>query len=389
VPTLQLAVVLHIPHSSTVIPDSARGSFLLTPPELQDEILRMTDAYTDELFRCDGAATVRYPVSRIVVDPERFDKDADEVMSQVGMGVVYTNTSDGRPLRLAPTPSERVTLLAAYYHTHHAALTDAVTEAVRQHGRCLIIDCHSFPSFPLPYELDQRLDRPHICIGTDPFHTPVELADGAMKGFQLHGYTVALDRPFAGALVPATFYHRDAKVAALMIEVNRALYMDESTGEKSIRFDETRAAITEVLTRSAQRFHLFKAYEETDFIVDAPGKEIHLRIGRSNPEADTLLNEYGVREAAFITAWNPGSKGLSRMENDRRQHSMEIQVESKGFRFLRGRGKGADPSYIPEESMFVFGIPRTLAIELSGQFGQIAIVWHEMGKSSILISVSD
>jgi N-formylglutamate amidohydrolase len=200
----------------------------------------MTDAYTDELFRCDGVTSIRYPVSRIVVDQERFDNDADEVMSQVGMGVVYTSTCDGKPLRQIPTPSDRETLLATYYRPHHAALTDAVARAVRQHGRCLVVDCHSFPSSPLPYELDQRLDRPDICVGTDPFHTPAELADEVIKGFQVQGYTVALNRPFAGALVPAMFYHRDANVAALMIEVNRVLYMDEWTGAKSNRFDETR-----------------------------------------------------------------------------------------------------------------------------------------------------
>jgi len=66
----------------------------------------MTDAYTDELFRCDGVTSVRYPVSRIVVDPERFENDVDEVMSTVGMGVVYTRTCDAGDIAgslLSPT----------------------------------------------------------------------------------------------------------------------------------------------------------------------------------------------------------------------------------------------------------------------------------------------
>jgi N-formylglutamate deformylase len=246
--------VLHIPHSSTVVPDSIRPTLLLTETEVQGELLRMTDAYTDELFRFDGAASVRFPVSRIVVDPERFENDEDEVMSQVGMGVVYTRASDGTPLRHVQTPSDRKALLEAYYRPHHAALTEAVAGALRQHGRCFVIDCHSFPSFPLPYELDQRLDRPEICIGTDPFHTPAELADEVIESFKVRGYTVAIDRPFAGALVPATFYRRDENVAAIMIEVNRALYMDESNGAKSRRFDQTRAAVAQLLASSAQRF---------------------------------------------------------------------------------------------------------------------------------------
>jgi hypothetical protein len=54
--------------------------------------------------------------------------------------------------------------------------------------------------------------------------------------------------------IPTTFYRRDANVAALMIEVNRGLSMDEGTGAKSNRFDETRAAVAQVLARLTQRF---------------------------------------------------------------------------------------------------------------------------------------
>jgi N-formylglutamate amidohydrolase len=247
-------LVLHIPHSSTVIPDGVRPSLLLTDAEVRQELLRMTDSYTDELFRCDGIAWVRFPVSRIVVDPERFENDATEIMSKMGMGVLYTRTCDGRTLRHSPMPSDREALLAAYYHPHHAALTDAVASAMRKHGRCLVVDCHSFPSFPLPYELDQRPERPDICIGTDPFHTPAGLADEVVGFFRTYGYTVELNRPFAGALVPATFYQRDANVSAVMIEVNRALYMDEGPGAKSSRFDETRTAVAQVLARLERHF---------------------------------------------------------------------------------------------------------------------------------------
>jgi N-formylglutamate amidohydrolase len=135
---------------------------------------------------------------------------------------------------------------------------------VCRHGRCLVVDCHSFPSFPLPYELDQSPDRPDICIGTDAFHTPAKLADEVIAGFQLHGYTVALNRPFAGSLVPAKFYRNDANVAALMIEVNRALYMDEQTGAKSGRFDETRTAVAQLLERLTQHCRYMSLMEGQD-----------------------------------------------------------------------------------------------------------------------------
>src|SRR5580700_6467480 len=43
-------VVLHIPHSSRQVPAQERQGIRLDDAALNSELLRMTDAYTDELF---------------------------------------------------------------------------------------------------------------------------------------------------------------------------------------------------------------------------------------------------------------------------------------------------------------------------------------------------
>ncbi len=91
------SVVLHIPHASTVIPTSCRQDFLLTNAELEQEVLAVTDWFTDELFHLDGAARSILPVSRLIVDPERFADDSAEPQAEVGRGVIYTQTWRGRP----------------------------------------------------------------------------------------------------------------------------------------------------------------------------------------------------------------------------------------------------------------------------------------------------
>lgn len=50
----------------------------------------MTDAFTDDLFHFDipGMQEIIYPVSRLVVDSERFINDEEEPMSEKGMGVI-------------------------------------------------------------------------------------------------------------------------------------------------------------------------------------------------------------------------------------------------------------------------------------------------------------
>jgi len=208
----------------------------------------MTDWYTDALF--DPSIRVKrivFPISRLVVDPERFPDDADEPMAARGMGAVYMRTSQGKALRPTLSETERETLIWRYYEPHHRALEQAVDVALDQNQRCLVIDCHSFSSVPLPHEPDQKIDRPQVCIGTDDYHTPPWLVTAAVKAFEEQGFKTEVNRPFSGALVPLKFYRKNPKVFSIMIELNRSLYMDERIGMKNTAFDSIRASIASVV----------------------------------------------------------------------------------------------------------------------------------------------
>ena len=210
------AIILHIPHASIVLPTEVE--FLLGHEALAYEVDAMTDHHTDQLFTLPGARRCVFPVSRLVVDPERFIEDS---MESVGMGVVYTQTSSGKPLRQI-SQDQRQSLINQYYHPHHQLLTTMASEVLSIHGRCLIIDCHSFPAKPLDYETDPY--RPDICIGTDTFHTRPKLEASLLNSFEEYGYSVAVNSPFAGSLVPMDFYRKDRQVQSVMIELNRGLY---------------------------------------------------------------------------------------------------------------------------------------------------------------------
>lgn len=225
-------VVLHVPHNSTVIPPEVREQFVLDDDELHTEFIRMTDHLTLDLF-CgmnSEIPVVVAPFSRLVVDVERFEKDEDEPMAAKGMGAIYMLTSDQKPLRRSISEKEHRALIDLYYRPHHEKLNRVVEDVLVQHGHCVVLDCHSFPSIPLPYELDKKTLRPDICIGTDEFHTPGELSESFVRVFQNAGFTVSVNTPFSGALVPLKYYRRDERVFSIMVEVNRLLYCDENTG---------------------------------------------------------------------------------------------------------------------------------------------------------------
>lgn len=219
-------IILHVPHASRAIPPDVRPDIILGDAELEYELDRMTDSFTDVIATRAQAASavdarvVASAVSRLVVDVERFT-DGSEPMEAVGMGAIYTRTHDGQMLR------EHVDdgLLDRHFHPHAAAMTDAVDEALAEHGRAVIIDIHSYPTERLPYEVVDAF-RPEICVGTDDFHTPPWLLDAVREAFG--GFEIGLDSPFAGAYAPLKHYGVDARVASIMIEIRRDQYMDES-----------------------------------------------------------------------------------------------------------------------------------------------------------------
>jgi N-formylglutamate deformylase len=246
-------ILVHVPHSSTLVPADVRADLLLDAEELDTELLRLTDHRTDVLASGVGEfGAVRFVNrrSRLVVDPERFPDDTEEML-EVGMGAVYTH-GHRRQLIRDISDTDREALLGRYFRPYAAALDAEVTRLVGVHGACTVIDVHSFPSQRLPYELHDG-PRPPLCIGTDEFHTPDWLRDLVRDRAEEHGLEVAFDTPFAGTYVPLDRYRSDPRVTAVMLEIRRDTYLDEATaaphgGEVAVR-SFVDAVVAAVVTR--------------------------------------------------------------------------------------------------------------------------------------------
>jgi N-formylglutamate amidohydrolase len=241
-------VILHVPHASTRIDDDVRVRIGLADAALADELALLTDAHTDVLAeRAAGAAHIE-PFrfvnlrSRLVVDPERFPDDREELLA-AGLGAVYTRTSHGGRLR-DDDPAHAEHLLATDYRPYAAAMTSTVDDRLAATGRAVVVDVHSYPSRALPYELHAE-PRPAVCLGTDPFHTPPGLLAAARDAFAADGEVE--NTPFAGCYVPLEHYHRDPAVTAIMVEIRRDTYMAEPGGPYTAGLDALAAALTRLI----------------------------------------------------------------------------------------------------------------------------------------------
>jgi len=112
-----LPLILHIPHASTSIPDECLGDFLIARDRLATRLAASTDHYTDELFSMAGPwiSTVASQISRLVVDPERFEDDDHEPMATRGLGLLYECGHDGERIRSSIRPERRAWYLDRWY----------------------------------------------------------------------------------------------------------------------------------------------------------------------------------------------------------------------------------------------------------------------------------
>lgn len=223
-------VLLHVPHAGTEIPAWTRPHLLLDDQELAAEVAALTDHHTDLIAaRSAEQARVRpfqlvNPVSRFVVDPERFPDEREE-MAAVGMAAVYTHGTRRQPIRRVDPDHERA-LLAAFYTPWADAVRAAVDDRLAACGRVVLVDVHSYTSAPLPHELHGDGARPPVCLGADAFHTPAWLLDAARAAFPGAG----VNSPFAGTYVPMAHHGVDPRVVSIMIEIRRDGYMEEPDG---------------------------------------------------------------------------------------------------------------------------------------------------------------
>jgi N-formylglutamate amidohydrolase len=235
------------------------------PPELLADarvalisLRRSEDAYVDELFAgaaAHGAALLSATYARAYVDlnrdpaeldPEMFDErppvsaHSSTARVQAGLGAIPRVSGDGQAIYRRKLPLHVAQRrIAAVHQPYHAMLENLLAETKEAFGCAVLIDCHSMPSSA------RGAHAPDIVLG-DRFgascHPSVTaLAEASLRRL---GYRVARNAPFAGGHTTQLYGRPAARVHALQIEINRALYVDERTLERSTGYARVRADMT-------------------------------------------------------------------------------------------------------------------------------------------------
>lgn len=221
-------ILLHIPHSSTSFPDDTHHSF----QDLDGEEKLLIDYFTDELFvPCEqkrNVGSVVFPYCRLYCDVERMINDPLEYK---GLGISYRRTVDSDCLPFEERSFSTMSEAFHYYADFHAEVSKKIVDITIM-NRILLIDCHSFSA--LPNLLNSNPPDVDICIGFNDDDTcPDKVVIGNIaQYFKALGYKVGINEPFSNSKT----FSVPVKYHSVMIEVNKRLYMDEYTLEKTEGF---------------------------------------------------------------------------------------------------------------------------------------------------------
>lgn len=250
--------VFNSPHSGRIYPEP----FLTMSRLDRISIRRSEDHFVDELFA--GVVQLGAPmlaaqfprawldVNRepYELDPRMFDgalpafANIGSIRVAGGLGTIPRLVAENMEIyRERLSVEEGLARIEQVYRPYHAALRRMIAQTHVQFGKAILIDCHSMPA---NIRVAGGTRRPDMIIG-DRYGVSAGqgLSQAAVSILSGLGYNVVRNKPYAGGFI-TEHYGRPARgLHALQIEINRGLYVNEDTLEKTAGFNLLKADLRE------------------------------------------------------------------------------------------------------------------------------------------------
>ena len=245
-PTAAPTPLVHAsPHSGRVYPAELLEASALDAAAIR----RSEDAWVDELVAgapASGGTLIKARYARAWVDLNREPYELDPAMFEddlpafaqartaraaAGLGSIARIVGEGQEIyarKLTFAEAER--RISAVHAPYHQAVAELLETARARFGAALLVDWHSMPSGVA----GPGRRAPDFVLG-DRFGAAC--AGGVTRWIEreleARGYVVARNAPYAGGWATAVYGRPADGLHALQIEINRALYMDETSLEPS------------------------------------------------------------------------------------------------------------------------------------------------------------
>ncbi|MEQ9813258.1 MAG: N-formylglutamate amidohydrolase [Azospirillaceae bacterium] len=243
---LPVPVVFDSPHSGTVYPDDFGFACPLA------KLRQAEDTFVDDLYRsapAHGAHLLLALFPRAYIDVNRQLEDMDQALldepwpgpvdasekTAIGKGLIWRLLLGREPIydrRL--TVAEVTNRIDSFYRPYHATLDGLIEGTAERYGMVYHVNCHSMPAVVTTLDRPEGIAVADFVLGDrdgttcEPDFT--ELVRETLAGF---GYAVKLNDPFKGVELVRRHGRPAENRHSLQIEINRRVYMDEASFEKS------------------------------------------------------------------------------------------------------------------------------------------------------------
>ncbi len=256
-----LPLVLDSPHSGHRFP--ADFDAAVTEVELREG----EDCYVDELYAAGpemGAPLLAALWPRTYLDPNRHAGDVDLELiegawpweyrpsgkARLGKALVWRTLEDGRAIyarRLAP--GEVKARIDAHHAPYHRALRGLLDASVERFGKVYHINCHSMRSVAGRQSSDgEGSARADLVLGDrDGTSCDPAFTEFVRRALAAMGYDVKVNDPYKGVELVRAYSNPARGRHSLQIEINKRLYMDEATLEKTAGFATLRRNLARLL----------------------------------------------------------------------------------------------------------------------------------------------
>jgi N-formylglutamate amidohydrolase len=259
-------LVFASPHSGRVYPAEMMDAAVLDA----EAIRRSEDVLVDALVSAApdyGVPLISARYARAYIDVNREAYELDQSMFEdklpayangrtprvaAGLGSIAKVVAEGQEIyRRKLTFADARTRIDGVHKPYHAALRALLDQAKSTFGAAVLIDWHSMPSAAAA--AGGRVGGCDMVLG-DRFGAACAPALSSLFERLLTelGYQVARNAPYAGGHTTEFYGHPRAGVHALQIELNRNLYLDETTLEPSAGFEPLAADLGRLFQRLAE-----------------------------------------------------------------------------------------------------------------------------------------
>lgn len=256
----QRALFLTIPHSGEELPPEADWLRALPAATLYSDVDRFVDRlYLPACARFSIPAVIA-KVHRYAVDLNRYPDDIDAASVQGAplpagthpKGFHWVQSTRGQLLQPRPMSEELHQAWVHRYHdAFHAEVARVIEECCPGAGEVFHLDCHSMPSQGTAAHADAGQVRPDVVVSDfEGRSSRTDFVEWIEQAFSERGFRVARNWPYKGGRITQRYGKPEGGHHTVQIELNRALYMDESTLEpRSGDFERLCGALEQVLQR--------------------------------------------------------------------------------------------------------------------------------------------